>query len=114
MEIGTYQNKDDLNGAIDGLAKFCHSFCINCEETEKQNDLVFRCKECPFEREDKKCSVKVFLHKYATEEQIEMLECGENPFLDEMEKELEQEHGYVEYDYAVVDVDTDEEMVSWD
>ena len=35
-------------------------------------------------------------------------------FLDEMEKELEQEHGYVEYDYAVVDVDTDEEMVSWD
>ena len=45
MKIGTYQNKDDLNGAIDGLAKFCHSFCMNCEETEKQNDLVFRCEE---------------------------------------------------------------------
>lgn len=71
MKIGTYQNKDDLNGAIDGLAKFCHSFCMNCEETEKQNDLVFRCRECPFEREDKKCSVKVFLHKYATKEQID-------------------------------------------
>ena len=71
MEIGTYQNKDDLNGAIDGLAKFCHSFCINCEETEKQDDLVFRCKECPFERDDKKCSVKVFLYKYATKEQID-------------------------------------------
>ena len=71
MNIGTYQNKDDLNGAVDGLAKFCHSFCMNCEETEKQNDLVFRCKECPFEREDKKCSVKVFLNKYATKEQID-------------------------------------------
>ena len=71
MKIGTYQNKDDLNGAIDGLAKFCHSFCMNCEEAEKQNDLVFRCKECPFEREDEKCSVKVFLNKYATKEQID-------------------------------------------
>lgn len=70
MKIGTCQNKDDLNGAIDGLAKFCHSFCVNCEETEKQYDLIFRCKECPFAREDGKCSVKVFLNKYATKEQI--------------------------------------------
>ena len=59
-------------------------------------------------------TMRVAMEFDATEEQIEMLECGENPFLDEMEKELEQEHGYVEYDYAVVDVDTDEEMVSWD
>ena len=58
--------------------------------------------------------LRVAMEFDATEEQIKMLECGENPFLDEMEKELEQEHGYVEYDYAVVDVDTDEEIVPWD
>ena len=40
-----------------------------------------------------------------------MLECGENPFCDEMERRLD--HGDVEYDYAVVDVDTDEEIVPW-
>ena len=57
--------------------------------------------------------LRVAMEFDATEEQIEMLECGENPFLDEMEKELEQEHGYVEYDYAVVDVDTDEEIAPW-
>ena len=58
-------------------------------------------------------TMRVAMEFDATEEQIEMLECGENHFLDEMEKELEQEHGYVEYDYAVVDVDTDEEIVPW-
>ena len=35
------ENKDDINSAIEGLGQFCHSFCMNCEETEKQNDLVF-------------------------------------------------------------------------
>ena len=57
-------------------------------------------------------TMRVAMEFDATEEQVEMLERGENPFWDEMEKELE--HGNVEYDYAVVDVDTDEEMVSWD
>ena len=56
--------------------------------------------------------MRVAMEFDATEEQIEMLERGENPFWDEMEKELE--HGNVEYDYAVVDVDTDEEIVPWD
>ena len=48
MEGFTIGNKDDINSAIEGLGRFCHSFCMNCEETEKANDLVFRCKECPY------------------------------------------------------------------
>ena len=56
-------------------------------------------------------TMRVAMEFDATEEQIEMLERGENPFWDEMEKELE--HGNIEYDYAVVDVDTDEEIVPW-
>ena len=57
-------------------------------------------------------TMRVAMEFDATEEQIEMLERGDNPFYDIMEKRLD--HGDVEYDYAVVDVDTDEEMVSWD
>lgn len=65
------ENKDDINAAIDGLAQFRHSFCMNVEETEKTDNLVFRCKECPFEGEYRQCAVKVFLNKYGTQEQIE-------------------------------------------
>ena len=72
MKNFTIENKDDINSAIDGLGQFCHSFCMNCEETEKTNDLVFRCKECPFEdKETRKCRVKIFLNKYGTPEQID-------------------------------------------
>ena len=56
-------------------------------------------------------TMRVAMEFDATEEQLEMLERGENPFCNEMEKELG--HGNVEYDYAVVDVDTDEEIVPW-
>ena len=72
----TKGNKDDIDSAIEGLRQFRHSFCMNCAETEKINDLVFRCKECPFEdKETWKCSVKVFLNKYGTFEQIEKSTC---------------------------------------
>lgn len=71
IQIDIRNNKDDINAAIDGLSQFCHSFCMNCEKTETQNDLVFRCDECPFaNKETQECSVKVFLHKYGTKEQI--------------------------------------------
>lgn len=63
-------NKDDINAAIDGLSQFCHSFCMNVAETKKQDGLVFRCKECPFEGEYRICAVKVFLQKYGTPEQF--------------------------------------------
>jgi hypothetical protein len=76
MKGFTMGNKDDINSAIEGLGQFCHSFCMNCEETEKTNDLVFRCKECPFEDNvTGKCSVKVFLNKYGTPEQIDIATC---------------------------------------
>lgn len=66
------ENKDDIDAAIDGLSQFCHSFCMNCAETEKQGNLVFRCRECPFEMsETGVCSIKVFLSEYGTPEQID-------------------------------------------
>lgn len=48
----------------------------------------------------------------ATEEQIKMLESGENPFAEEMEKELQ--NGDIEYDYAAVDQETGLDIKTWD
>lgn len=45
-----------------------------------------------------------------TENQLEDLKRGENPFYDEMEKEIET--GDVEYDYAVNDLNGNE-IVPW-
>ena len=68
MEYITQGNKDDVKSAVDGLSQFCHSWCMNVAETEKQNDLVFRCNECPF-TDGTHCNVKIFINKYGTEEQ---------------------------------------------
>ena len=39
---------------------------MNCTETEKQDDLVFRCKECEFCQQNGTCLVKKFVlcHKH--------------------------------------------------
>lgn len=57
-------NKDDVEKAVDCLNEFTHNWCMNCEETEKQNDLVFRCKECHFFMEDESCLIKKFKNKH--------------------------------------------------
>lgn len=45
-----------------------------------------------------------------TDEQLEMLRNGQNPFADEMEKELDS--GDLEYDYAVNDMEG-RTLVDW-
>ncbi len=69
-------NKDDVKSAVDGLSVFCHSWCMNCEETEKTGDLVFRCGECPFEvKETSTCLIKFFIKKHGTEKQKNYASC---------------------------------------
>lgn len=65
-----YSNKDDLDGAIDALARFRHFFCVNVAETDKTKDLVFRCNGCEFYRSDGTCRVKTFLVHRASPSQI--------------------------------------------
>lgn len=60
MEEFTNGNKDDIHAAIDALNAFTKNWCMNCEETEKTEDLVFRCDECIFHKENKHCLIKVF------------------------------------------------------
>ena len=57
-------------------------------------------------------TMRVAMEFDATEEQIEMLERGENPFAEEMEKELK--NGDIEYDYATVNQETGLDIKTWD
>ena len=57
-------------------------------------------------------TIRVAMEFEATEEQIERLTRGENPFAEEMEKELK--NGAIEYDYAAVNLDTNEDIMTWD
>lgn len=57
-------NKDDTKKAVECLAEFTHNWCMNCEETLKQNDLIFRCKECLFITENDNCLIKKFKNKH--------------------------------------------------
>ena len=47
-------------------------------------------------------TMRIAMEFEATKEQINNLKCGENPFYEQMEKEVE--NGEVEYDYAVNDL----------
>lgn len=51
-----------------------------------------------------------------TNEQLDMLCNGENPFAEKFEKELNEdfENGYADYNFAVYDVENNETIVDWD
>ena len=57
-------------------------------------------------------TIRVAMEFDVTEEQLEDLKCGENPFYEQMEKEIESEAGNIEDDYAVNDIDGNE-IVPW-
>lgn len=67
------ENRDDLTKAVYGLDVFTKNWCMNCKETKKQDDLVFRCAKCEFRTEKGHCLIKEFAfghqkkHKYPLE-----------------------------------------------
>lgn len=63
----TSGNSDNATEAVHGLDIFTKNWCMNCEETEKQEDLVFRCNECEFNAADGKCLVKMFANRHEHE-----------------------------------------------
>ena len=58
-----------LKVAVDGLIKFRHAYCYNREESEKTDDLTFRCSNCTFSRPDGFCTIKMFIKNHATSQQ---------------------------------------------
>lgn len=57
-------NSDDITKAVRGLDIFTKNWCMNCEETERQHDLIFRCKECEFRENSGACKVKEFVNRH--------------------------------------------------
>lgn len=57
-------NKDNTTEAVHGLDIFTKNWCMNCAETEKTNDLVFRCRKCEFSTENGCCLVKKFANSH--------------------------------------------------
>ena len=64
MKCYTQGNADNIDKAVEGLDIFTKNWCVNCAETEKTNDLVFRCKECDFAEESGLCRIKWFVNKH--------------------------------------------------
>jgi hypothetical protein len=60
----TVGNSDDITKAVEGLDTFTKNWCMNCAETDRQNALVFRCKECEFHDVNKYCIVKRFANNH--------------------------------------------------
>lgn len=63
----TSGNSDDITKAVGGLDTFTKNWCMNCEETENQDDLIFRCNECEFEMPEGKCMIKVFVNHHKSD-----------------------------------------------
>ena len=57
-------NSDNITEAVHGLDIFTKNWCMDCAETDKQNDLVFRCKECEFKTEKGECLIKMFANRH--------------------------------------------------
>lgn len=60
----TKGNTDNIEKAVGALDTFTKNWCMNCEETEKRDDLVFRCNECEFRGEEGKCLIKMFANNH--------------------------------------------------
>lgn len=60
-------------------------------------------------------TIRIAKYVDATEENLQRIEDGENPFFEDVKKELDEESGAdVEYDYAIYNEDTGKVMVNWD
>lgn len=61
--IHTKDHIDDVTIAVCGLDIFTKHWCMNVEETEKMNELIFRCKQCEFKTSDGRCLIKKFVNE---------------------------------------------------
>ena len=61
----TQGNHDDLVRAVDGLDTFTKNWCMDCEETTRMNEPMFRCNQCEFATEAGYCLIKQFAKKHS-------------------------------------------------
>lgn len=57
-------DKEEISKAVMLLDLFAKTFCRYKNDYERFDDLKFRCEECPFQKENGECLVKLFKNKY--------------------------------------------------
>lgn len=57
-------DKKEISKAVMLLDLFTKIFCRYRNDYERFDDLKFRCDECPFQKENGNCLVKLFKNKY--------------------------------------------------
>ena len=65
MTIWEDVDKEEIAKAVMLLDLFTKTFCRYRNDYERFEDLKFRCEECPFQKENRDCLVKLFRTKYA-------------------------------------------------
>lgn len=65
--IEHYMNEREENKwtACLGLSVFMNEWCFNEEQSAITNDLISRCKQCPFDTAAGHCLCKIFLNEHA-------------------------------------------------
>ena len=58
-------DKQEIAKSVVLLDLFTKVFCRYINDYERFDDLKFRCEECPFQKENGDCSMKLFKTKYA-------------------------------------------------
>jgi hypothetical protein len=58
-------DKQEITKSVVLLDVFTKTYCRYQNDYERFDDLKFRCDECPFQKENGKCLVKLFKIKYA-------------------------------------------------
>ncbi len=62
-------DKEEISKAVALLDLFTKTFCRYKYDYERFDDLKFRCDECPFQKANGDCLVKLFKIKYAPDYQ---------------------------------------------
>lgn len=58
-------NQDNITEAVHGLDIFTKNWCMNCAETEENNEPMFNCSRCVFEdNKTKRCLIKTFANDH--------------------------------------------------
>lgn len=57
--------KNDFHKAVEALDLFTKEFCMDVDKMNKENDLFFMCKKCPFEQPNETCLAKKFKNEFA-------------------------------------------------
>ena len=55
--------------AIEALILFFQLWCVDKKATKKNDDLTFRCKDCPMSPDGARCDARMLVLKHGTEDQ---------------------------------------------